>query len=287
VNDFLNTLTPGIIPTKDFIDWKAIEKKTIILTPSLDFYSRLRSLADDREAFVREMADSLLSADDPSQFVRCGFELLGHTGTDIATREKHFDLGQVSKAISGGSREEGLMISGFLFDLGIGRVLAREDLADILLGVQVGLETHRRKNVGGNTFHKNTKELLERIVKNLNVLTGRDVGLKEEVTVQYGNKLSKRVDFGIYYDSVMKYGIEVNFYTSSGSKPTEIKRSYGEVHRGVLSVGVDLIWITDGKGYLSMQKSLKDAYVIFPNIYNYRQTATNLQVDLAEAFRST
>ena len=45
-------------------------------------------------------------------------------------------------------------------------------------------------------------------------------------------------------------------------------------------VGVDLIWITDGKGYREMQRSLKDAYTILPNIYNLQQAKAHLLADL-------
>ncbi len=68
--------------------------------------------------------------------------------------------------------------------------------------------------------------------------------------------------------------------TVAGSKPTELKHSYGNVLSGSQSVSVDLIWITDGKGYRETQRFLKDAYTILPNIYNLQQAKAHLLADL-------
>ncbi|MDL1969568.1 MAG: type II restriction endonuclease [Candidatus Desulfofervidaceae bacterium] len=54
-----------------------------------------------------------------------------------------------------------------------------------------------------------------------------------------------------------------------------------EFRQGLLTIGVDLIWITDGKGYRRMKRSLRDAYIILPNIYNFYQTKKYLAADLA------
>jgi len=140
--------------------------------------------------------------------------------------------------------------------------LMRNDLEDLLFGVQIGLETHRRKNIGGRNFKTEVRALLEEISPLVSKKTGRKVKISEERALRYGRGLSKKVDFAIEVDGRESFGVEVNFYTVSGSKPTEIKRSYGNILQGLSSVGIDLIWITDGKGYKQMQKSLRDAYVI-------------------------
>lgn len=67
---------------------------------------------------------------------------------------------------------------------------------------------------------------------------------------------------------VKTLGIEVNFYTAAGSKPTEIKRSYGHVDKELEKVDTALVWITDGVGYKEMKKSLKEAVDIHKNTYN-------------------
>ncbi|MCS7064205.1 MAG: type II restriction endonuclease, partial [Methylacidiphilales bacterium] len=163
--------------------------------------------------------------------------------------------------------------------IGFENILQRRDLEDVLYGVQIGLETHRRKNVAGQAFHNEVAALLEHIKQQL-ASNQIAVEIQTEMTIRYGNGLSKKVDFALLQNGSPRYGFEVNFYTVQGSKPTEIKRSYGDITRGLRQVGVELIWITDGKGYRNMQSSLRDAYITMPNIYNLRQARENLFDDL-------
>ncbi|GAH63071.1 unnamed protein product, partial [marine sediment metagenome] len=135
-------------------------------------------------------------------------------------------------------------------------------------------------------FKTEVRALLGKISLPVSKQTAKEVRISEERSLRYGRGLSKKVDFVIEVDGKNEFGVEVNFYTVSGSKPTEIKRSYGNIRQGLLSVGTDLIWITDGKGYKEMRKSLRDAYVILPNIYNLNQAKEYLAEDLIDLFCS-
>jgi type II restriction enzyme len=157
-------------------------------------------------------------------------------------------------------------------------------LEDILLGVQIGLETHRRKNIGGDAFRDEIAAMLAEVTRQL-AGNGHALLVEPETTIRYGNGLSKKVDFALTQGGRPRFGIEVNFYTVSGSKPTEIKRSYGSITRGLNEVGTELLWITDGKGYRAMNRSLRDAFVTLPNIYNLRQAQASLQDDLRRALK--
>jgi len=278
---------PGVIPTSRFIKWESVDAKVSGLRPAIELYDTLKKYATNRESFVKELADCLLSADDPGPFISCGFELLAHTDNEIATRESYISLPEVAAKISNGNEESALDVAGLLYDLGLGKILCQENLGNVLYGVQIGLETHRRKNVGGEEFKKEVETLLGRIVGKVAKRVGDDVKLLGETTIRYGKNLSKRVDMAIKVRDEVLVGIEVNFYTSSGSKPTEIKRSYADVQRGLASVGVELVWITDGKGYRRMERSLRDAFEIMPNIYNLKQASDSLEDDLADHIAST
>ncbi len=286
VEDFLATLTPGVIPRADFIKWNDIDRKIARLASFVEFYSELRDRVLAGRDLVRELADSLLACDDPLPYVQCAFEILGHTGEELVTKQDDIKIAKAAQAIERGDEDSSLYLSELLRDLGFDKVLARDDLEDVLLGVQIGLETHRRKNIGGKYFKNKVKSVLDEIVQKISAWTGEDVNISEEVRIAYGDELSKKVDFVIKVDGKTRFGVEVNFYTVPGSKPTAIKRSYGEVRRGLLSAGVDLLWITDGKGYRRMRRSLRDAYVIFPNIYNLKQAEQHLADDLVAVLRA-
>ncbi|MCL6481439.1 MAG: type II restriction endonuclease [Firmicutes bacterium] len=149
------------------------------------------------------------------------------------------------------------------------------------MGVQVGLESNRRKNVGGKMFNQWIRNLLESICAHLD----GDFEVKPEMRIAYKNSSTgKKVDFAILHKNKVKLGVEVNFYTTLGSKPTEIKRAYQNVNRELAKVGVQLVWITDGAGYLKMRRSLKEAFKVHPNIYNYQLAVSYLKDDLLDYF---
>jgi hypothetical protein len=286
VHAFMATLTPGVIPRSDFMHWAMMLAKVENLRPQVEFYADLATRLRHGADFVRELTDSLLSTDDPLPLIRCAFELLGHTNSEFVTKEDDTSDCAIAERFAGRNEASARYFAELLRDLGFERILQRNALEDVLLGVQIGLETHRRKNIGGDTFRGEIEALLQRIAREL-ADQGHGLRLEPEATIRYGNGLSKKVDFALTRAGRARFGIEVNFYTVSGSKPTEIKRSYGDLTRGLAQVGVDLIWITDGKGYRAMTRSLRDAYVIFPNIYNLRQARQSLSSDLRAALLGT
>jgi hypothetical protein len=283
VDDFLKTLTPGIIDRSQFIDWHFIESKLKEFTEALEFYKELAYRFKNGADFIKELADSCLAHDDPLILIKCAFELLGHTDNSFVTLQDDIDILKLAREIANGNENTAFYFARTLKDLGFKKLLLREDIEDIFLGVQIGLETHRRKNLGGTIFQTMIKKLINEIINHLKVY-GYDVDYKEEVTINYGKGLRKKLDFLILYRGAPRFGIEVNFYTVPGSKPTEIKRSYRNILEGLSKQGIDLIWITDGKGYTQMKKSLKDAYSLLPNIYNLKQVEAYLLADIKAIF---
>lgn len=283
VEDFLRTMKPGIIPRSEFVDWAAVDRKMSASAESLAFYADLGSTSRSRHDLLQEMADSLLACDNPMPYLKCGFELLGHMPDQFVSYEDDIELKDLSRAIEGGDESQALHFSELMSGLGMRRILSSHDVAAVFLGVQLGLETHVRKNRGGKCFQQELKPVLANIAAELAHRTSSDIRLSDEVTIPYGNGLSKRVDFAIEVDRAARFGIEANFYTVAGSKPTEIKRSYGAVQRRLTEIGIELIWITDGKGYTKMQRSLADAYRIVPNIYNLHMVNHHLVTDLLAA----
>ncbi len=283
VQDFLDTLTPGIIPRSEFIGWEKIEARLHRFLPHLAFYAEL----GQREGEVwEELAGSLLACDKPLPYIQCAFALLGHTDQRLVTQQDDLEIPEVAQAIGSGDEVAARNLSAAFRELGLGKILARSAVEDVFLGVQIGLETHRRKNRGGRAFGETIRGLLQKVAREVAAETGREVQVRPEVVLSYGNGLSKQVDFAVEADGRPVFGVEANFYTVPGSKPTEIKRSYGEIRRGLLEAGVDLIWITDGRGYRDMQQSLRDAYVIVPNIYNLWMAKRFLAEDLLTVLRS-
>jgi hypothetical protein len=281
LQEFFSTLTPGVIPRAQFIKWSAIEAKIRANKDAIEFFSGLNGKKGPE--LIRELADCLQSQDNPREILKGAFEFLGHTGEGFVSTEDNVTVDGLSDRI-GKEGEAAAQYAAQLFaDLGIEKILEREDLAGTFLGVQVGLETHRRKNVGGEAFNAVVADFLTGLVKELRPKL--DIALKPELRVVYEDgKTSKKVDFGLLIGGKPRVGIEVNFYTGSGSKPTEIKRSYADVNRHLGAVGVALVWITDGNGYLKMRRSLQEAFEAHPNTYNFEIAKRHLKNDLLAKF---
>ena len=279
VDAFMESLTPGIIPRADFIQWDNIDAKLQQHAASIAFFETIALKTRDGAALVPGLSTGLLNADNPKALVDCAFEFMGHTSAEFVTREDDVTLDELTASLVRRDDSAARKFAEMLRDLGFARILAQRDLKAVFLGLQLGLEPNRRKNVGGDAFADEIERVLQKVVEAI-AEHGIELKLKREFTIRYGNGLSKKVDFALLQDGHTRVGLEVNFYTVAGSKPSEIKRSYGNVLEALRDEGVELLWITDGKGYRDMHRSLRDAFVIMPNIYNLQQTEKHLADDL-------
>ena len=82
--------------------------------------------------------------------------------------------------------------------------------------------------------------------------------------------MEKRFDFVIKTDNMI-YGIETNFYGSTGSKLNETARSYKQLSLEADSIaGFTFVWFTDGKGWTSARNNLEETFDIMEHIYNIK-----------------
>ena len=78
----------------------------------------------------------------------------------------------------------------------------------------------------------------------------------------------KRFDFVVKGKDVV-YGIETNFYTSSGSKLNETARSYKTITLETKDLEYfKFIWFTDGCGWRSAKNNLKETFDVLEHLYN-------------------
>ncbi|MFZ4766108.1 MAG: DpnII family type II restriction endonuclease [Roseimicrobium sp.] len=279
VDAFLATLTPGIIPRADFIHWKNIDTKLQQHAAALSLFEEVAQKFRHGNEWQPLLSQALREAQHPHPIVDAAFELLGHTSAELVTRDDDLSINELARGLADRDGKTADRFVALLGALGFDHILAQSDLRAVFFGVQLGLEPNRRKNIGGDAFADALEHVLGGIVAGL-AQHGLKLQLKREFTIRYGNGLSKKVDFALLQDGHTRVGFEVNFYTAAGSKPSEIKRSYGNVLEALRDEDVELLWITDGKGYRDMERSLRDAYVILPNIYNLHQAQQHLAEDL-------
>lgn len=139
------------------------------------------------------------------------------------------------------------------------------DLVDYVFGIETGLDTNARKNRGGHVM----ENMVARIFDQNGISYRQEVYSSEwpEITKVLGDD-EKRFDFVIETET-KTYLIEVNFYSSGGSKLNEVARSYSDIAPKINSVsGFEFVWITDGIGWKSAKNKLQEAYSIISSIYN-------------------
>ena len=163
-----------------------------------------------------------------------------------------------------------------LFDLLQNRIIS--NLVDYVTGVETGLDSNGRKNRGGHLM----ENLVEGFIQKAGFVKGKTY-FKEmyihEITVKWGIDLSaisnqgkteKRFDFVVKTPGMI-YGIETNFYSSSGSKLNETARSYKTLALETDTIeGFTFVWFTDGKGWMSARNNLEETFDVMEYLYNIK-----------------
>jgi type II restriction enzyme len=156
----------------------------------------------------------------------------------------------------------------FVMLSGIGELLQTKqirNLPDYCTGVEVGLDSNSRKNRGGEQM----EQLVNAFVASLCHEHGLDylpqAGMKAikqkwGIDVKIG-KARKKIDYVIYKEqSNQLYFIECNFYGSNGSKLKSTASEYTKMSELWKAQGIEFIWVTDGKGWLSSTRALQDYF---------------------------
>ena len=161
-----------------------------------------------------------------------------------------------------------------LFDLMENHIV--NNLVDYVTGIETGLDSNGRKNRGGH-FREN---VVESLLWKAGLVKGQSY-FKEmyihEIEAKWGIDLSaisnnggaeKRFDF-VVKGSDTVYGIETNFYTSSGSKLNETARSYKTITLETRDLEYfKFVWFTDGCGWHNAKNNLKETFDVLEHLYN-------------------
>jgi len=143
-----------------------------------------------------------------------------------------------------------------------------KNLVDYCFGVEVGFDTNARKNRTGKTMEKLCQSVLSDFVDENNLVLlveATKVEIKKQFNIDVKttlegntNKNDRRFDFVIFSKKTKQLFIfEVNYYSSSGSKPNSIAREYQDLYDLLKKQNIEFIWITDGKGWHKMLNALE------------------------------
>ena len=161
-----------------------------------------------------------------------------------------------------------------LFDLLQYHVIS--NLIDYVMGVEVGLDSNGRKNRGGHLMEDLVESYIKKAgyTKNISYfkeMYSYEIEKKFNIdlsALSNNGEASKRFDFVIIKDNEI-YGIETNFYAAGGSKLNETARSYKMLAEESQNIeNFHFMWFTDGEGWKSARKNLKETFDVLPLLFN-------------------
>lgn len=155
----------------------------------------------------------------------------------------------------------------FVKQSGLQRVFAKggvRNLSDYLLGVEAGVDSNGRKNRSGTGM----ENLIE---KQVLALVDQNPGWdylaragQNQIQTRWGisshtGEASRVFDFAIMAGSKLIL-LEVNIYGGGGSKLKSVAGEFIALHESLKPTGATLVWITDGFGWLTTKKALRDSF---------------------------
>ena len=138
-----------------------------------------------------------------------------------------------------------------------------KSIPDYFIGVEVGLDSNGRKNRSGTSM----ENLVEFFVRDICERNGYEYiaqATADKIKSKWNknitvNKSSKRIDFAINTPKRL-YLIETNFYGGGGSKLKSTAGEYADIYHQWTNDGHQFIWVTDGYGWKTTQRPLRDTF---------------------------
>ena len=270
VSAFFQTITPEILEPQEYTDWGAIEAKVmplrreIALVQSIDKHNPVTDLADllQKHPAVLKVLQILI-AHTPDKIYFSDSAKTVDFKADVAKLAQKGDAAASCRAEA---------IAKTFFEIGLFDFLDRvKSVEDVVKGVLVGLEPNARKNrrgaKGGSGYERTNYLGSGQVGKHNGVV----LAVERQMYVELESE-RKKIDYVVVQDGQPRVGIEVNFYSVSGSKPSEVLgRAYPEVQASLKAHGVGFVVITDGVGWESMRPVIATAQKKLKHVINIRQ----------------
>ncbi|WP_333810083.1 type II restriction endonuclease [Flavobacterium sp.] len=154
----------------------------------------------------------------------------------------------------------------FFMQSGLGELVKDKrvkNLVDYVTGVEVGLDSNGRKNRGGTMMENIVETFVKSACEELGYEYMAQANAKKIKThwnldIQV-DKSSRNLDFAININGKL-YFIECNFYGGGGSKLKSTATEYVKMNEYWNAQGITFIWVTDGAGWKSTLKPLREYF---------------------------
>jgi type II restriction enzyme len=263
----VSTFSDAVRTWDYFVNWDKVFRNSRELEVQLGIWNYLLGKEDFDSEFrylVAKYPEIVMAI--PSLIVRDGanskrYQVLMESPP--GTREiQEFDF--TSAANSPEAVEQALL---FIKESGLQRIFLKDgvkNLFDYLLGVEAGVDSNGRKNRSGTGM----ENLIEEQVREL---VDRNPGWKylprvsqQQLQSQWGissvtGEATRVFDFAILADTKLVL-LEVNIYGGGGSKLKSVAGEFVTLNQNLKASGATLVWVTDGLGWTSTKRALRDSF---------------------------
>lgn len=267
--DILLNLKESIADYKYYVDFEKIKKNVEKLKIELNILNSLigsNNIVEEFKNVISQYPNTLKAIP----------MLLAVRGTKIKIIDDGFIEFDFSKLNQSVDKYVRLMSESGLFDMLEKNQI--KDLVDYVTGVEVGLDSNARKNRTGKAMEtvvenyfksaeiKYYTQLNKAKIKDIFDIDLTNITLKDET----GKEADKKFDL-IFEKFGIVYLVETNFYGGGGSKLNETARSYKELAYQLKRYNnVKFVWITDGVGWNTVKKGLKETYDELEHFYTLK-----------------
>lgn len=267
--EWLDTMIDSIANFEYYIDFETIYKNAEIYKVELNVLNSLigsKNIEKEFESIIERYPEVLKTI--PILLAVRNYEI-----SVLDENERKFDYNFKNMNYTKEEYSKFMRKTG-LFDLLENHLVS--NIYDYVLGVECSLNSNARKNRGGILMEELVEKYLEKAgyIKNKNYFSEMYIEDIEErwkvdlSSISADSSSTKRFDFVVKTKECI-YAIETNFYAVGGSKLNEVARSYKMIALESKEINkFKFIWITDGEGWKSAKRNLKETFDVLENIYN-------------------
>jgi len=270
----VSTFRDSIKSWDHFVNWDKVYINAESLRRELHLWNSLLgserfdeeflSLLEEYPHIVRAIPALVVRDGKSSSKFQVTFDLSAETLEQIV-----FDFSE--PATRNQDREKALL---FVKKTGLERLFTESgttNLLDYMIGVEAGLDSNGRKNRSGKTMEYVVEQRISKIASQLG-LEWLSQATPKKVLNQWGLKInvdksSRSFDFALS-DGEKVLLVEANFYGAGGSKLKSVAGEFSQLARVVSTNEVSFVWITDGKGWSTALRPLREAYEKVDHVLN-------------------
>jgi len=257
----LGSLSDAIRTWDYFVNWDKVYKNVAELEVQLNIWNYLigkENFDEEFRSLVRRYPEIVKAI--PSMVVRDGQNSQAYQ----VIQGEEINLFDFSSPAN--SDEEVEKALNFVKASGLARLFGDsgiKNFVDYLIGVEAGVDSNGRKNRSGSGM----ESILEGKIASICDRRGwkymeqaSPEAIKQSWGVDFKTGLSsRRFDFAVLADGQVSV-IEVNIYNGGGSKLKATAGEFTTLHQSLEPTPVKLIWVTDGKGWRTTARPLRDAF---------------------------